>query len=925
MLFLMLPAALAGELTLLPSAPIVPDGQPVTLLISAPGVTSTDKVKVKPYAGELTSASVVADGVIEVVWTPPAAKRDDSATLKFSVRGGTKLDEEVKVPLKADPRGDLKLAAVPEAWTVGTRQQTRIVVSPDGYHNVPMDARDVSVACTDGKVGPPERGTDGTWSAVWTPPSPAPKVPTNVLCTATDNTAPGEIQGWGVVPIRVKATQSVKAPAGSQNVLIIGEDQYGPVTAKDDGTVDVDAVLDPRVQSANLQSVDTTGYRTDSTVQLDMGSPNRIAFAPLPAKVPAGTSLTVAVAVIKADGTPWDGAAPTLDGATGESKGSGWYTFDTTTPDAGAWALTAAVDDMEAKTSTTVIEAVPTVSAVTDPATLNADETAFSVTAHLKDASGAGLTKKKPVFVATNATAVGAFKDNGDGTYTQKYKLGKANAAVVQVHAPWSATGLPVASIAAWPRGEGSVAPGQTADIAVVALDALGVPVPNVEISLSTPVGDGAVPPTIKTDKYGTATLSLRAGSETGPVAVLASANGIEGAATLYVGDHTLSAGTSWDGYWPQVGIGQGAAVASAGTGDGGTTVAPAPANAGPPAAVTLSSIPAFTTPGAAILVTMRVVDAQGLAVSGAKPTASASLGTVSDITDNGDGSYTFTLQLPPGQDGPVQITAMGGSAQGSLVLPTFENAGSVANNNNGSSGGSTKTPREPRERADLGGKNFRFRLLAMDMAYTHTATSSGEASVPSEVAYKKGLPVGVLGASMQFEGWVPGTPAGFDARVKAGRYNLEVGNKGYKDAVTPAMAGLRFRGELAPGMLGYAGAWGHVMDVPIFRYAENNTAPLLLSRRVIGGRVGAGFMMETDMVLVRMELAETFAPYPVNTHAGLGIDIYVAPEIGSFVHIGAEVDQQHMTFRVGDGVLSDDLKLRSRQATILVGFGGAF
>ena len=61
MLFL-LPAALAGELTLLPSAPIVPDGQPVTLLISAPGVVTTDRIKVKAYDGDYVSSRVAADG-----------------------------------------------------------------------------------------------------------------------------------------------------------------------------------------------------------------------------------------------------------------------------------------------------------------------------------------------------------------------------------------------------------------------------------------------------------------------------------------------------------------------------------------------------------------------------------------------------------------------------------------------------------------------------------------------------------------------------------------------------------------------------------------------------------------------------------------------------------------------------------------------
>ena len=394
---------------------------------------------------------------------------------------------------------------------------------------------------------------------------------------------------------------------------------------------------------------------------------------------------------------------------------------------------------------------------------------------------------------------------------------------------------------------------------------------------------------------------------------VLVKANGVEGGTAVYTGEGSVPQFETWENHWPQIVVGRGAASSPA-------TGVPAPEDAGPPAAFFITSVPGFTTPGAAILVNLKVVDAQGLPVAGASPTAAASLGTVSEITDNGDGSYTFTLQLPAGQDGPVQLTAMAGAAQGSLVLPTLANAGDLSSNN----GTTPQPPRQPRASTSTSGSTMRYRLLAMDMAYSHTATSSGQASVPSEVSYTKGYPIGVLGVGLQVEGWVPGTPIGFDARVKAGRYRLTVADIAYNDTVYPAMAGLRYRHEVAPGMMAYAGAWGAVLDVPIFRYAEDNTPPLLLTKRLVGGRLGVGFIMETNFILVRAELAETFAPYPVDTHAGVGIDILVVPEIGSFIHVGAEVDQHHMTFRVGDGALADELQVRGRQATVLVGFGGS-
>src|SRR5678816_3054742 len=101
---------------------------------------------------------------------------------------------------------------------------------------------------------------------------------------------------------------------------------------------------------------------------------------------------------------------------------------------------------------------------------------------------------------------------------------------------------------------------------------------------------------------------------------------------------------------------------------------------AGPPASASVTTVPQFTTPGAAIQATVRLVDANQLPVKGQRVIVTSTVGTVSRVTDGGDGSYTANVQLPAGTDGPVTIAAsVGTTVKASVSLPTLASMGTAA------------------------------------------------------------------------------------------------------------------------------------------------------------------------------------------------------------------------------------------------------
>ena len=559
-------------------------------------------------------------------------------------------------------------------------------------------------------------------------------------------------------------------------------------------------------------------------------------------------------------------------------------------------------------------------------------KSAFSVTAHLKDADGTALTKRRPAFEVEGASLQSGPKDNGDGTYTARYFAHKsADTARVSVHAAPKATGLAVARLSLWPM-QGSVAAdgSSTTEIAIVAEDAYGMPVPNVEVSLTTPVGDGAMKPTAKTDRYGFAAVSYRTGSSVGPAAVVADAKGIVGTTVLYQhapgsdpvgvepgGSETdLARAQAWRSARPAI------------------QVAKMGADVGPPARVAITTTPSYTTPGAAILVTVRVLDENGKAVLTSRPKVKATIGKVGSMTNNGDGSYNLPLQLPAGQDGPVTLTATAGGATGRQELPTLASLGGAPppTQDKGDKGSGKKDDGLPTagknpNRMDLRNQSARFYLAVGGYKYTALRVRNGdEPRIPSEIGFHRKGTSPVPGAGLAASGHPKGNMVGYDVRLRFSGYTTQVGDGLYYDGLPYFVGAVRAKFDLASGLAAYGSAGLHVVDVPIYRYNDDLDDVDRLNKMVPGLRIGGGVTYTNRFAHAQFELAESFGLLPKVTHTGLLVEgrVPIGP-VSIVVFVEEDIEFQHMCYWVGTGDSEDRVLIRGRQATTLFGVGAAF
>ncbi|MCK6516355.1 Ig-like domain-containing protein [Myxococcota bacterium] len=953
LLTLSAPMAWAGEVRVLNEAPLLADGAgELRVLLVVPGLQPSDRVKLKPAEGELVAMQQDGERLV-VTLRPPQAYSDGTLRLTVSVRGAMKLDEDVLIPLHPPHKAQVGLSFSPETWTAGQKGAVTVTLKPEGSHPLPATARRYAVAASLGVVSALKANPDGSFTATWTPPAKITG-PVNVVFTTTDLTAPDVVHGLSVFPVMMKRPQVVSATPGSRNTLVVGETPYGPVDAGADGKASFSVLMDPRAPTATLQSVDNSGKRTDSVVPLDVGGGPILLFAPLSSAVPAGQTVSLWVAALKADGTPWSDVPPRIDGlADPVVEGKGWFRYTATAPQAlGPWTLNAAMGEQKASLTLQVIDPPSIVSLTANPRTLGEGAGEISVTATAKSAAGVALTQRPLVWSADGLTPVGPPKANGDGTVTQKYKVSASQqSARVLARLSLKPTGLATARVVAWPLRPGVPADGQSVvELVVLTVDVWGMPVPNQTVALTAPLGDGALAPTVKTDAQGLAVVRYRAGTQPGPARVRLDAGGVVGELILW-----QTAPGEDAPVLPALGDAQDfAALELQQRGASTLRLTRVGADSGPPAAVSVATVPGYTTPGAAVLVTVRVLDAQGKAAVGEPPKITASIGTVGVLSDSGDGSYSVPVQLPPGQDGPLTVTVSVGSAQGAASVPTLASlggpealasGGGVPSGGGGNTGGARPSGGGGGGVAPSGGggarpagggggglnddARLRMRASAFEMAYLQETSSSGLGAAPLGAAFSALPPSGAVGAGLSMEIWPTRGALGIDARTKLGLYRVSVGagiaEVKLIDAVTPTQLGLHYRIRTQSPVSFFVGGWGSLTDTLLFEFETPARASVAgVNQLVFGGRVGGGLMIETDRVYARIEVGESFTPLPSVTHAAFTLDV-LRNNSNALWTFGLDYDRHNLSLTVGEGALEDTVTVSAQQITAMAGLGMAF
>lgn len=898
-LFLALPAW-AG-VTLVATPPLVADGTTVANVRLY--VDGGERPKVKSEDGKVGPVVASPDGVVTFPFTPERRTAAGSAVLQVTAGGQV---TEVQVPVVPPFAGSLDLKFDPPVLSATGTAQVRVV--PSQASAVAAEQRRFLLVASVGTVDAPVPAGDGTYVARYTPPKGLTS-PTTVVFAAADSAAPDTVTGWATLPITVKKSVSFDAAAGSSNVLTVGSRTYGPLVASPAGKVAFDVELDPRTPTGRLVSVNPDTSRKETEVTMPGTPAAQVALlAVRPGTPAAGAAFPVRFVTLGPDGAPRNAATVKLSASAGtvtDPQGRDGLYEATFTPPATPAAVTFTVeaDGAKATARTTVVPSMVSVTLTTDPAEIPAGATSFKAVARVKDSNGTSLPGRAPTFVVTGGTLSGTPKDNGDGSYTALVKVASSTtfARVVAIP-PVQPTGLGPARLLVWPQSAAVAANGKDeVGVTVVAVDAAGVPVPNLEVRLGVPRGDGGLPPSVKTDARGVARAVYKAGTAAGLGALRAEAGGLVAEAPIF---QVVS------GMAPAVPVGGPpdvdallprlqAAVPETVAVRAGT----APL-AGPPALVQLSTVPPYTTPGAAILVTVRVADSAGKGVAAQKLAVTAAPATVGTITDNRDGTYTFPVQLPAGVDGPLTLTVGAGPAAGGVTLPTLATAASMAPQAaarapSGPTGSTASVPRA----APAAGEMARGRaaVLLTDAHGGFVQESNGGQRVLGKVDYQ--TPVtgffGLHGEALYWVGQGGWGAMGAEARAGAQAELFSVLDEGAFSPALTAMVNARYRKSFGVGGIG-GSLGGHYLSGMLFQYTDDSFAKVgLLTFPRIGARAGVQGYVETDRVYVELEAAETFVPFPVDTHVR-GLFEYDLSGLG--VRVGVAWDRRSMAFEADDG-----------------------
>ena len=939
-------SAHAQAVSLLATGPLVGDGvTPATLRVWVEGTTVTDRVKVNPSEGKAGDPVLSADGVVAFSYVPPAINAAKQIAIEVSVRGAVKVDRRVDVPVNPPPAGTYSVTFDPPQVVFGRDAAATIRIKGSATSPVAPEARSVLLNASFGTLSEPTPGGDGTFVARWTPPATLEGART-LLVGVTDRAAPGSISGWGTLPVIVDRSVTFDVLAGSQNVLVVGDRTYGPVQATPQGKVSFPLQVDPRQLSAKLQTVRGT-ERTEKTVEVPIDDYPRVIVLPMAPRVPASADVQhdVWVVAIQKTGAPLDAAsvvtvtasAGTITPATASADRKGAWSARWTGAAGGSGnaTITAAVAGQEAKASLELVPPIQALQLSAEPAELAKGQRDVVITARAKDARGAALAGHPPIIAVSGATLQGPLVDNQDGTYTGKLKLDTGSSTIsVTAESPVATSALLPYRILAWPKTGVIPADGKAkTDVAIVVLDRYGLPVPNVPVNLSVPASDGNLPPRAVTNERGIAHATFTAGTRAGTGIMRIEGSGIWGAAPIFQRGATAPSSTSIPSGNPMdvaLTSAWSASMASASVNVQGTGP-----KAGPPASASVTTIPQFTTPGAAIQATVRLVDANQLPVKAQRVVVTSSVGTVSRVTDGGDGSYTVTVQLPAGKDGPVTIAAsVGTTVKASVSLPTLASMGTAAAASLmaapppqaaaapvaaeaaptepapaevvepppvevAEAKTKTKTAKAPSENEE--GAWLRAGVAFAMMPHSYSMTSEGGDDVPPTAEFTNGPLNG--GFDIRAVAWPNNGPFGLDGRIKGFVDALDVAGEDTKSFGTNFHIGARYRRDIGTSPTDWYAAAGFAGISPVvFRYESTELDTVELIRvPLYGARVGGGVLFEADPFGIDITLTEIFAPAPVDTGLSGVVDYKIADALA--IRGGLDFDLILTDIEVGDEI----------------------
>lgn len=521
--------ALAADLTLLPSPAIAADGDAESQVYLLCDACSPDgRVSAKSPEAEIVSATML-EGFLLLSVRPSA--RSTPGTIQVQVRGtGTegKFNTRVSVPV-TPVAGRIDVSADADWTEPGGAPVALTLRAPPGPQDPAL--AQYAVRASGGTLGPVTVDRSGVGTVVWTPPEAA-KAPQRIVVGVVDLAFPDRRVGFTSVPLRVQTDLSFQVPPDSSNVLVVGGERIGPTTASPSGGLAFSVALPPDEAQAVLETTTRQGVVSSQPVDLPLGVGTTHLVLPVPALLPADgrSPVPVAVATLSRDGTP-SPAPPSIEASRGTltpptaGRLPGLFVSEWTAPkQTGTVEFTATQDGRSDQWQSTLVEGLPVVSIAVDPDPLPADATRYTILTSSGSPAlglaGGGLPR-----IEDSAGRVRGRAQRRDAEWTLPMSLPESSpGTVVQSVGLAPASDQPLAGLVAWATPP--LEPGGAAFVTVAAVDAVGLPRPDLELELSVPTGSGSLPPAAKTDKHGVVHLRYDLGTDKSPSVLEIAAEG---------------------------------------------------------------------------------------------------------------------------------------------------------------------------------------------------------------------------------------------------------------------------------------------------------------------------------------------------------------------------------------------------------------
>ncbi len=697
----------AGSVTLIPPGEITTDGKRISLLVMATDESGSPATGVRfdgssASRGRLdTDCRQVGPGMYDCPYTTPEGA-GGPAELRLSARlpSGNTLNASYPLTLVQRARARVTFSAQPSQLVLTRDPRAALTLTVVDAGGQPVDGIALRASANVGTVTDVAALSGGRYSATYTPPTtPFPQV---AIISVWDAADPDRTFGFFTVPLIGKVDYPVDAQApGVQLVFTVGGKTFPAATSGADGLARVPIEVPPGVTSATVALTAPGGASQTQKLDLQVPPFNRIALGATPSFVPADGKHQTKVRVFAVDGTgrPADGqqvAISSTAGNVGQVRfaGNGLYEAVYTAPllDTPSRAtISASIIGQEMESNDTLeltLEpgGAASVALSADPSQVTPSVTKSVLTARILDQSGQALGGHN-VEIRTASGPVTAPRVVSPGVFSAEIPVQWNVKTQVQAIAAMRGNRQPVDALVGLPLSD-QVLTGQAVPVTIVSVDIYGNPVANAPINARVLTGGGSVTPSVQTDSYGLGTVLYTAGALASTAVLEVSSGGVLARIPVFQGNKAvdnfafpISGGqkqgklqAKWRKLRGRVTLGQSEAGGS--VADSGPSASPwgsAPPEtsavtsdlgsagaAGAAATIQVSSIPrSVPENGGSVNLLVRVVDGNGILVPGENVILLADAGTISNKVDNGDGTFSAVLVVPPNTGkAAVQVTA---------------------------------------------------------------------------------------------------------------------------------------------------------------------------------------------------------------------------------------------------------------------------